>query len=489
MNRPGHKLIPLLLLTLTLGCGGDSGPTDQNDPPSSLAFVSQPGPQEPGQLITPALEVAVQDESGTTVTDVYVEVTLSLAAGPDEATLSGTLTEPAVNGIATFSDLRIDVPAGGYVLRASTGVLTEATTDPFNVLVDFVQVSAGAEHTCAVSERDHAYCWGRNADGRLGDNSIESSSVPVPVVGDLEFIALGLGDFHTCGVTPDGEAYCWGNNNGTTGSLGNGSTTDSSSPVAVSGGYEFVRISVGRAHTCALTAEGAAYCWGRNLFGQLGDNSLTDRTTPVAVSGSHDFAEITTGLFHTCGVTTSDVAYCWGFNGQGQLGDGSTSDRMTPVEVSGTHSFATLSAGGFHSCGIRTDGATYCWGHNETGQLGDDSSTDRAAPVPVSGGHDFASVSAGGDGSESHTCGVTTEGSALCWGSNHVGQLGNNTTTDRATPWPVAGSLEFASIDAGASHTCGMTTGGFAYCWGHNGSGRLGDNSTDQSWVPVPVVQ
>jgi alpha-tubulin suppressor-like RCC1 family protein len=93
----------------------------------------------------------------------------------------------------------------------------------------------------------------------------------------------------------------------------------------------------------------------------------------------------------------------------------------------------------------------------------------------------FAPVIAGG---LEHTCGVTTGGSAYCWGDNDHGQLGDGTTVDRTTPVPVANGLSFASLTAGGGHTCGLTTAGTAYCWGYNFAGQLGDGTTVDRTTP-----
>ena len=118
--------------------------------------------------------------------------------------------------------------------------------------------------------------------------------------------------------------------------------------VPVAGGLTFAGVDAGGGHTCGVAAAGAAYCWGLNETGQLGTGSATGpesclgmnepfqpcSTVPVAVAGGLSFTAVTVGDLHSCGVTAEGTAYCWGWNEYGQLGDGTTTQRLTPVLVS-----------------------------------------------------------------------------------------------------------------------------------------------------------
>jgi alpha-tubulin suppressor-like RCC1 family protein len=224
--------------------------------------------------------------------------------------------------------------------------------------------------------------------------------------------------------------------------LGDSSTTDRLSPtqvfepVVTSGFVRFTTIAVGLFHTCALTEMGPAYCWGFNLDGQLGNGTLgppTSRSTPTLVTGGLTFVALVAGVYHTCGLTSDGAAYCWGVNGNGQLGIGEGPSRSVPTPVGGGLRFTSLAAGQFHTCGVAGTGVAYCWGSNRNGQLGDGTTTDRPQPALVSGGLAIVALSAGGE----HSCGVTSAGAAYCWGLNSSSQLGDGTTTSRLTPTPV----------------------------------------------------
>ncbi len=295
-------------------------------------------------------------------------------------------------------------------------------------------------------------------------------------VRSIGLTAVTAADGHACALTNDGAAWCWGSND--QGQLGDGSTAASLAPVPVAGGLTFTMLSAGAYNTCGLAPDGAAYCWGWNDVGQLGDGSTTNRFAPVAVSGGRQFASVSTGVAHACALTASGSAYCWGLNGSGQLGNGTTANSLTPVAVSGGLTFAAVSAGSTHTCGVTTGAVAYCWGENLWGELGDGSTTNRRTPVPVGGSLTFASVSAG----SSMTCGVAAAGTAYCWGFNRG-----------TTPGAIAGGLNFASISTGApwpmsstgTPTCAIAASGAAYCWG---SRWVGDGSSNGNTTPVAVA-
>src|SRR5947199_232466 len=236
------------------------------------------------------------------------------------------------------------------------------------------------------------------------------------------------------------------------------------SELPVTTGLTFAQVSAREYYACGVTTAGAAYCWGYNGDGELGNGTTTTSPTPVAVSGGLTWAAVSAGLYHTCGVTTAGAAYCWGYNGDGQLGNGTTTNSPTPVAVAGGLTFATVSAGGRSACGVATAGRAYCWGYNGDGELGNGTTTNSTTPVAVAGGLTFAAVSAGFN----FACGVTTAGAPYCWGDNGFGELGNGTTTNSPTPVAVAGGLTFATVSAGHYHACGVTTAGAACCWGDN---------------------
>src|SRR6266566_2009661 len=446
---PTRRILPasIVLLAISPQACGDlpAGPLQSSSAGVSasgaaphLAFVtSLPASGEANVVIAPPVRVAVQDSLGNPLRGATDTVTLALAANPNDAILLGTTTVAAIDGIATFADLRVDRPGSGYTLAATAARHTEVTSALFVVRVSFASVNGGYVHTCGLSTSRAAYCWGDDVFGQLGDGSTSSPwyrPSPAPVAGGLRFTMLSAGVWHTCGVTTGGAAYCWGDNQN--GQLGDGTTDRRAMPAPVVGGFRFSTISAGHGHTCGVIAGGAAACWGDNSSGQLGTRVVDHtmyRSSPGRVVGVHGFATVSAGNVHTCGMTTHGVAYCWGYNVWGQLGDGTTTQRSIPVPVTGGLRFAVVDAGSYFSCGVTTGGAAYCWGENLDGELGDGTTTSWSTPVPVSGVLNFAAVGAGWY----HTCGMTTTAGAYCWGYNGHSQLGEGTTITSLTPVPV----------------------------------------------------
>jgi alpha-tubulin suppressor-like RCC1 family protein len=195
---------------------------------------------------------------------------------------------------------------------------------------------------------------------------------------------LGGGGAHTCGVTTDDRAYCWGNNG--SGELGDGTRISRPRPVAVAGGLLFRQIDGGNNHTCGVTTADKAYCWGFGTVGQVGDGATAAyNVRPVAVAGQRRFDHVNAGYQHTCGVTLAGRGFCWGSNGDGRLGDGTTTTRLRPVRVGNDLILAQVSAGIQHTCAVTPDDRAFCWGSNGTGEVGVIPAGQYPSPVQVVG--------------------------------------------------------------------------------------------------------
>ena len=316
-----------------------------------------------------------------------------------------------------------------------------------------------------------------------------STTSLVLIGGERTFSTVVAGFVHTCALSDEGAAWCWGSNDYSQ----LGTERPSRVPVPVGGDLRFKTIAAGWVHTCGITTDDLTYCWGGGAIskqGYLGDATLSRSAAPVRVAADSAFSHLALGDGHTCALTASGMAYCWGENDFGQLGDGTQQDRPVPVAVATSLRFQRLSAGAYHTCGITVTHEAYCWGDNRWGELGvgdvayHDLGAASPAPHRVLGGHAFASIAAGWE----HTCAITTTSRAFCWGRNdNARQLGDDSdVTHRGKPGAVAGNLSFAALSSGPLSTCGLTTSSESLCWGSNYYGGLGNGETARA-VGRPV--
>jgi len=334
----------------------------------------------------------------------------------------------------------------------------------------------------------------------------DTPPTPVSAPAALYWLQIANGKNHSCAISSDNLAYCWGRSNN--GQLGNNPTAESHVPVAVDtsgvlNGKTIKSISTGYYSTCAIASDDQAYCWGYNTTGQLGDNSTTRRDTPVAVDTSgvlngKTVKAISVGDSHTCAIASDDQVYCWGSNNNGRLGDNSTTQSLVPVAVDNSGALSgktvkSISLGFDNTCAIASDDQAYCWGLNDVGQLGDNSTTERLVPTAVDAsgvlsGKTIKAISA----RSSFTCAIASDDQAYCWGSGTLGRLGNNSTSDSLVPVAVytSGVLSGKTVKAisvGYDYACAIASDDQSYCWGENPGGVFGDNSQTQSNVPTPT--
>jgi alpha-tubulin suppressor-like RCC1 family protein len=358
-----------------------------------------------------------------------------------------------------------------------------------------------------------AYGWGKNTNGQLGNGGTSNGLVPGAIspgaLAGKTVVALALGASHSLALCADGTLAAWGANND--GQLGNGTTTSSSVPVAVTAtgalaGKFVTAIAASTYHNLALCTDGTVVAWGDGSYGQLGNGGTADSNVPVPVTtttgvlAGQKVVALATGASHSLALCADGTLATWGNNLNGQLGNGTTNNSSLPEAVTATGVLAgrtpiAIVAGFHHNLALCSNGTVVAWGYGGYFNLGNGSTENRSVPVNVTttgvlAGRAVATIAAGGN----HNLALCTDGTLVSWGFNPRGQLGNTGTTNSSLPVLVtttSGALvgkTVAAIGAGGSHSYAISSDGSLAAWGDNGSGQLGDNSTTSSSVPVAVA-
>jgi alpha-tubulin suppressor-like RCC1 family protein len=373
---------------------------------------------------------------------------------------------------------------------------------------------------------NRAFGWGFNDYGQLGDDTSGTNRlVPVPVeaagvLAGKTLLTLAANNVHSLALCSDGAVAAWGGNDD--GELGNNSTNSSLVPVAVntaSGvsalyGRTVIAVAAGGGHSLALCSDGSVAAWGWNPDGQVGDNSTTDSYVPVAVNKAQGVSAlygktvvaIAAGYWHSLALCSDGTVAAWGFNLWGQLGDDTTTDRLMPVAVNTNLDSAlyhktviAVAAGYAHSLALCSDGTVAAWGYNFNGQLGDNTTNDSHVPLAVNtsagtsvlSGKTVAAIAAG----SYQSLALCSDGTVAAWGDNSSGQLGDDTTTDRYVPVAVNTAPGMSAlygktvvaVEAGVLHSLALCSDGTLAAWGDNSFGELGDSTTTPQSVPVAV--
>ncbi len=378
----------------------------------------------------------------------------------------------------------------------------------------WTQVSSTYQHTCAIDAYGKAFCWGLNDNGQLGNgNTGTNSNLPVAVdtsgvLAGLRIKSIATGYTSTCAIASDDLPYCWGA--GTSGQLGNGGTTVSNVPVAVTtsgslAGKTVKKLTMGWQRACVLASDDYEYCWGNGDNGALGWSGWVSgySSSPVQVSMSGVLSgkivkDITgSGTGHSCLIASDNKAYCWGLNTSGQIGDNSVISKSVPVAVLTTgllsgKSIKAISTNNNTTCVIASDNLPYCWGANARGTIGDSSVIGKQIPTAVltSGVLTGKNLIGFAVASNDSICAISTDATYYCWGRDDNYQLGDDTTSDKTTPVLAAkiNNIKPSKVSVGVYGDCAINEDYALYCWGDGTSGRIGAGNNATSAIPVLIT-
>lgn len=252
---------------------------------------------------------------------------------------------------------------------------------------------------------------------------------------------------------------------------------------------EAIDVGMGRGHACAIVPGGDVYCWGLNDEGQVQPGAADRVLVPTKVALPGPAAQLGVGRSTTCARLADQTVWCWGRNDQGELGAGPSTTSPAMVQIQGIGPSAEIAFGGGHACSrSATDGTISCWGRNTFGQTGQATSMACAAnmctlPAAVAGTAGSKKLVAG----HNHSCIIDASDHVQCWGRNHIGQLGDGTTTNRVTPTPVTGVGTVISLDTAGHHSCAVDSTHHVWCWGYGDDGEIGDGGYTSTFSPVPL--
>ena len=390
----------------------------------------------------------------------------------------------------------------GNGTSSSSSTPVSVSLDASDVVTSLV--SSSGSSVCALLSTGAVKCWGYGGYGQLGTNNTNSSYKPISVqlgASDVAtaIVAAGNRSDTYCALLSSGAVKCWGYNNyGQAGSDSAGYVNCTPTTVGLSSGDVATSIVGGTSSFCVTLSAGGAKCWGYGYYGALGNGLSSNSTTPVSVIfGQNDkltSIQYSPGMSLFCGIFTTGKVKCWGINDYGELGNGQSSNYSTPVSLrlDSNETVTQLSLNNHNNCALLNTGKVKCWGMGGAA-IGDGvGSSGAQAPtlIALSAGETATQIENTTD-SQGNTnyCALLSTGKVKCWGKNQDGELGNATTTASATPTLASipsneTVTSLTSIDLGF---CASIQGGTVRCWGLNSYGTVGSGTSTLTSTPSLV--
>ena len=458
-------------------------------------------------------ELKVEDVDGNEVSkDIYIELIDTLA--PDEFTpeiqkadSSITVIENGKDAEATEESCKSGIDHYEYYLIDSSNKETKYDTNKienlglgsyklyviaydkagnnrksnivdFKISVQFKEIEVGDFHTLALDKDNNLWAWGGNGTGQLGDGTTTNRTSPTKIETGITFVQLSAGHTHSAGIDNEGKLWTWGCNG--EGQLGDGTTNDKMIPQKIMKDKTFKKVIASDYSTLAIDINDEIWRWGEFYTYNAGWKSFSE--SPQKLDFKIEYSLIS-GNSHYLFLDKQKKLWSWGRNSTGQLGDGTTTERTNPIQIKPEKQFTQVSAGYGFSLTIDEEGNLWTWGKNDYGQLGNGTKSYKKVPEQIKQGIKFAQVSAG----NSHSLAVDYEGNLWTWGNNGSGQLGDGTTNNRVVPQKIMNGTKFKKVYARYFSSLAIDINGNIWSWGNNGWAELGDGTTTDRLTPVQI--
>ena len=348
----------------------------------------------------------------------------------------------------------------------------------FKISVQFKEIEVGDFHTLALDKDNNLWAWGGNGTGQLGDGTTTNRTSPTKIETGITFVQLSAGHTHSAGIDNEGKLWTWGCNG--EGQLGDGTTNDKMIPQKIMKDKTFKKVIASDYSTLAIDINDEIWRWGEFYTYNAGWKSFSE--SPQKLDFKIEYSLIS-GNSHYLFLDKQKKLWSWGRNSTGQLGDGTTTERTNPIQIKPEKQFTQVSAGYGFSLTIDEEGNLWTWGKNDYGQLGNGTKSYKKVPEQIKQGIKFAQVSAG----NSHSLAVDYEGNLWTWGNNGSGQLGDGTTNNRVVPQKIMNGTKFKKVYARYFSSLAIDINGNIWSWGNNGWAELGDGTTTDRLTPVQI--
>jgi len=341
-----------------------------------------------------------------------------------------------------------------YGQHGQGDITSRSSPVQIGTVTNWASIASGASCTLAVKTDGTLWGWGRNSlySTSLGDGTTTNRSSPIQVGALTTWKSVASGFYNSYFIKTDGTMWGCGYNGSAYG-VGDGDSTNRSSPVQIGSAYSWKSVAAGYGFAAAVAQDGTLWTWGKNLEGGLGDGSSDVRYIPTKIGSLTDWKQTACGYRHTLAVKTNGTLWSWGSNTSGVGMTNNDTRVSSPVQVGALTNWKSVATGVKNAFAIKTDGTLWSCGYGYSGINGDGTTTNRSSPIQIGASTNWKSVACGGSSYYAHAIAVKTDGTLWSWGWNADGQLGDGTTTNRSSPIQVGSSTNWKSVSAGISHS------------------------------------